>query len=101
MREKSGLRTLYTKGKKKVSVPQFQSNYIKVYSRKKNESPWSLYYAYRMGQSDSTEEKMGEEGNVKQGSILEGKKVTSETSDISYSFFSLTERSLRAVLDYL
>ena len=54
-----------------------------------------------MGQSDSTEEKMGEEGNVKQGSILEGKKVTSETSDISYSFFSLIERSLRAVLDYL
>ena len=35
--------------------------------QEKNESPLSLYYAYRMGQSDSTEEKMGEEGNVKQG----------------------------------
>ena len=35
--------------------------------QEKNESPLSLYYAYRMGQSDSTEEKIGEEGNVKQG----------------------------------
>jgi len=35
--------------------------------QEKNESPLSLYYAYRMGQSDSTEEKTGEEENVKQG----------------------------------
>ena len=35
--------------------------------QEKNESPLSLYYAYRTGQSDSTEEKIGEEGNVKQG----------------------------------
>lgn len=52
--------------------------------------------------SDHTEEKTGEEGNVKQGILLEGKKVTSEAAGIGYSFFSLRERrSLRAVLDHL
>lgn len=70
--------------------------------QEKNESPLSPYYAYRMGQSDRTEEKTGEEGNVKQGILLEGKKVTSEAAGIGYSFFSLRERrSLRAVLDHL